>query len=255
MLDKLKEIYYEWNQQKITFENFDSYIEITTPFVDMHHDYIQLFLSKENNQYIISDDGYTINELDMLGIDIKKSKKRKEFFNSTLKIFGVSFNNNTDELYVSFTPITEYPEKQHRLIQCILRVSDMLLTSRNTVISIFTEEIGEFFDNNEIIYTDGLSFTGISGKTQNFDFVLPRWKKRNEKLIKAINNPSSDSYVEPLFSWLDIREIRSNSDYIILANDTNKPLTESFLSPFNNYSVEVLAWSKRNEWVDKFKIS
>ncbi|GER75151.1 DUF1828 domain-containing protein [Weizmannia acidilactici] len=80
MIDELLRTYNEWNQKKIAFENFDSFIAITTPFVDMHNDYIQLFLSKEKNQYIISDDGYTINELSILGVDIKSSKKKEKNF-------------------------------------------------------------------------------------------------------------------------------------------------------------------------------
>lgn len=256
MVDDLRKIYDEWNQKKIVFENFNNFIEITTPFVDMHHDYIQLYFYKQNeNEFVITDDGYIMNELEMLGIDIKSSKKRSEYLNRTLKIFGVSLNVNTDDLYITFDNINDYPEQQHRLIQCILRVSDMLMTSRNSVISIFTEEITSFFEDNDVPFSSGLNITGVSGKAQNFDFVINRFRKRNEKLIKAINSPSPDNYVYPLFSWMDIKDIREKADFIILANDTNKPISDKFITPFKNYSVEVLAWSKRNEWVKQFQIS
>ncbi|GER71895.1 hypothetical protein BpJC7_31980 [Weizmannia acidilactici] len=185
---------------------------------------------------------------------LRVQKKRKEFFNITLKTFGVNFNPNTEELFSTFDNVNDYPEAQHRLIQCVLRISDMLLTSRNTVISIFTEEISNFFLENGVFFSEGPSYVGISGKTNHFDFALPRSKTRNEKLIKAINSPSGDSYVEPLFSWLDIKDARKNSELLIIANDTNKPLSDSFLGPFKNYSVDVLEWSKRQEWVTNLKV-
>ncbi len=255
MIDQLRKLYNDWNQQTIQFEKFDSFIEITTSFVDMHHDFIQLFLTKEEDFYIITDDGHIINELDMLGIDIHNTQKRKEFINMSLKIFGVKLNKNTNELYVTFQNINEYPEWQNRLIQCLLRISDMLMTSRNNVVSIFTEEISSFFLDHNILFNEGPSFIGVSGKSQRFDFSLPRSRTRNEKLIKAINSPSSESYREALFSWLDIKSTRINSDFLVIANDNNKPLTDGFLEPFINYEVEVLRWSDRNKWVDNLRIS
>ncbi|HHY74094.1 MAG TPA: DUF1829 domain-containing protein [Bacillus bacterium] len=253
MIDQLKMLYNEWNQKKIEFEDFSSFIEITTPFVDMHHDYIQLFLTKENNTFIISDDGHILNELEMLGIDVKKTQKRKEFLYICLKTFGVKIDHATNELFVSFENLIEYPEWQHRLIQCLLRISDMLLTSRNTVISIFTEEIENFFLDKGVLFNEGPSYTGLSGKTQHFDFSLPRSKTRNEKLIRAINVPSADSYVSPLFAWMDIKDVRKNSEFIVIANDTKKRLTKSFLEPFHNYSVDVFKWSEKEEWVENLK--
>lgn len=256
MIDNLKKVYDEWNQKKLILENFDGFIEITTPFVDTHHDFIQLFLTIEGEKkFKITDDGYTLNELEMLGIDIKNSKKRNDFFKTTLKTFGVSFDEKSDELYVSFNNVNNYPETQHRLIQCMLRISDMLLTSRNTVISIFTEEIALFFEENNVLFIDGSNFIGTSGKPQNFDFVLPRSKKNSERLIKAINAPASENYRDSLFSWIDVKDVRKKAEFVVLANDTNKPISENFLSPFRNYSVEVLAWSERKKWIEKLKTS
>lgn len=252
----LKKLYNDWNNRKISFESFDKHIEITTPFVDIHHDYIQLFfIKKSDGRYSLTDDGYTVNELEMMGIEIRTSSKRREFFNTTLKIFGVDFNDATSELYITFKNITAYPEKQHQLIQCMLRISDMLLTSRNTVISIFTEEIAKFFEQNEILYVQDSGYIGVSGNSQNFDFVLPHFKKRNEKFIKAINTPKSDNFVEPLFSWIDVKSTRQNVDFIVLANDSEKPVPDKFIRPIENYSGMVLSWSKKNEWINSLKTS
>lgn len=126
MIDNLKKAYEAWNNQCLVLENFNGFIEVTTPFVDMHHDFIQLYFIKEsNNSFKITDDGHILNELAMLGIDIKNSQKRSDFFQTSFNLFGVKYNEKTNELFVAFSNVRDYPEQQDRLIQCLLRISSM----------------------------------------------------------------------------------------------------------------------------------
>lgn len=98
---------------------------------------------------------------------------------------------------------------------------------------------------------------GKTGNQINFDFVLPRFKKKKEQLIKAVNTPTADNYSLSLLSFLDIREAgsRDDAEFIVLANDVNAQIADKFRTSLQNYVIEVLAWSKRKEWIDKLKIS
>ena len=254
MIGEMKLLYDDWNKNQLNLTDHGDFIEITTPFVDMHHDLLQLVFTKEsNNDYKISDDGYVLNELELLGIDIVNSEKRRDFFETTLRIFGVKLDKGTRELSVVFGSLSEYPKRQNNLIQCLLRVSDMLLTARNTVMSIFPEEVASYFDEKDVFYSEDIGFTGQTGNQQSFDFVIPRMRKNREKIIKAINNPVKDSYKQPLLSFVDIREVKNKSDFIVLANDMNKPIADTFRSSLVNYNIRVLAWSERETWVDEFR--
>lgn len=221
----------------------------------MNHDYISLFFIKQGDHYKLTDDGYIIDELSLLGIEIDKSEKRSQYFRRTLNIFGVSYDPTTLELFVRFHSLKEYPEMQQRLIQCLIRVSDMLLTTRNRVISFFTEDITQFFLDQDIPFIDSVSYVGKTGRSQSFDFALPKSKKREPKLIKAVNNPTSDAYREPLFAFMDIQELKSDHQFIVLANETNTKISDRFLEPFQNYNINVLQWSKRYCWVSDLKSS
>lgn len=254
MINDLKKLYDEWNKKIMKFKEHEDFIEIQTPFVDMHNDFIHLYFIKNKNHYILSDDGHVLNELNMLGVDVKNTPKRKNYFETKLRIFGVSFNDTTEELYVSFDDISEYPHKQHNLIQCIIQISDMLLTSKNNIIRIFTEEITRFFDENDIIYTPNLGFNGKSGNQQNFDFVIPHRKQIKEKIIKAVNTPSSDNYRNVIFPFIDIQEIRRESEFVVLANDINKQISEKFSVSCNNYGIKVLPWSDKSRIIDYLKV-
>lgn len=62
-VEKMKKIYFDWIDKKIQFtpSKTNNYITITTPFLDMYNDYIELIVFKgRDTQYVISDDGYIL---------------------------------------------------------------------------------------------------------------------------------------------------------------------------------------------------
>lgn len=253
---QLNSLFDQWNKKHLSFKRQEDFIEITTPFVDMHHDLIQLFFTdkKINEPYILTDDGYIINELKLLGVDVTNTKKRKEFFEITLRSFGVEYNRKSDELYVTFDALEEYPRKQHLLLQCIIKISDMMLTSRNTVMSIFTEEIKVYFEEKNVIFSPDLGFMGKTGNQQTFDFVIPHTKRSNEKLIKAVNKATSNNYMNTLFPFTDVQSVRQNVEFLVIANDSNSSISEKFQTSLTNWEVKILPWSTREEWVKDLMI-
>lgn len=126
LINQLNSLFDHWNKQNLTFKSYKDFIEITTPFVDMNHDLIQLYFTdkSDNVPFKLTDDGYIVNELKMLGIDVKNTKKRKSFFEVTLRSFGINYDGNSSELFVTFDSLKDYPQKQHNLIQCIIKITD-----------------------------------------------------------------------------------------------------------------------------------
>ncbi|WP_139993655.1 DUF1829 domain-containing protein [Kurthia sp. Dielmo] len=246
-IDQLNQIYSKWNQENIKLVDHGDFVEIITPFVDNHHDLLHVVMYHKDNQIVISDDGYTLNELKTYEIDYKKSTKRQEFLNQTLNSFGVKISLDS-ELLITINSLEEYPTQLFRILQCIIRISDMMLTSRTNITSIFFEEVSNLFEDYDIRAISDVSITGKTGNANQFDFIIPRSKKKVEKIIKTINNPTKEAYKSPLLSFLDIKENRSNSEFIVIANDDNK-IDKKFLTSLANYEIEVLRWSKKDDWV------
>lgn len=255
MIDQLKNEYINWLNKEIKLEKFDHFIEITTPFVDMHHDSISLFLVTQTNDYKLTDDGYLINELEALDIDIKNNARRRKYLKQTLKIFGISYNKDNNELYVEFDNIKKFPDIQHRLTQCVIRVSDMMMTSFNRVLGFFTEDIANYFLDNDVGYNENVGFVGKTGQNQIFDFVLPRKRNVKPKLIQAINDPKTNAYKSPLVSFFDVQNSKADHDFIVLTNDVTNKVSEKFTEALTNHGINVLPWSKRNVWIDILKSS
>lgn len=55
--------------------------ELTTPFLDIRNDYINIYIEPYEDGYIISDDGYIQSELQLLDKDIKQLKTSFNIFN------------------------------------------------------------------------------------------------------------------------------------------------------------------------------
>jgi len=182
---QLKTAYMNWLNERITIHDLDGVFQITSPFLDVNNDRLQIYVIPEGDSLKLSDDGHVINELEISGCSIFDSKKRIEILTFILNKFGVERNGN--ELFIRAT-IDTYAQKKHFLLQAMLSANDMFMTTRSNVGGIFSEEVEKFLLEKDIRYSDNISFIGKSGFTHNYDFVIPKYRNTPERMIKAINN-------------------------------------------------------------------
>ncbi len=245
---RLVDDYVEWLRGKIKAKDIEGYCEITTPFLDRHNDHIQVFVSQSENGMRISDDGYILSDLEMSGCDLSKPN-RKKTLETIIRGFGVNEDNGV--LYVD-SSVENFPQKKHALIQAMLAVNDMFMTARGRVASFFIEDVSHFLDNHDIRYTSNKGVTGKAGFSHKFDFVIPKSKKYPERLMRAINNPSRDTATSLIFAWTDTEENRSkDSQFYVMLNDKEKPISSEILSAFHKYGVKTLAWSEREKYANE----
>ncbi len=240
------DIYLNWLRENITTTEIQDYTEITTPFLDNHNDHIQIYVKQENNNFILTDDGYIIGDLLMSGCEIN-SVRRKELLDTIINSVGVKQKN--DELFVEAT-LENFAQKKHMLMQAMLSVSDMFMLSQHRVMSVFLEDVENFLNSNEIRYTPSAIFSGKSGFSHTIDFVIPASKKQPERLIKAINNPTKDRTQNILFSWSDIRDFRKQgTSMFVFLNDYEKEVRPDVLAAFKEYNISPVLWSQRQSSV------
>jgi hypothetical protein len=243
-VQKLLEQYQQWLKDKTSLRQVKDWIEITTPYLDRHNDYIQIYVRRENGSFIITDDGYTIEDLRLSGCELE-SRKRKDLLNLTLNGFGVKIINN--ELLVHASPDT-FALRKHNLVQAMLAVNDLFYLSVPMVASLFLEDVTSWLDLSEIRYTPKVKFTGKSGYDHLFDFVIPASKKQPERILQTINRPSRNTAQVVAFSWIDTKEVRpANSRAYAFLNDSEHAPTVSVLDALKNYDVSPVFWSKREE--------
>jgi Domain of unknown function DUF1828 len=119
-IQKLLDRYNAWLRESNNLREIGDWVEITTHYLDRHNDQIQIFARRENGQFVLSDDGYIIRDLESSGCTLA-TPKRQELLKMALNGFGVKHNH--DELLVTATP-ENFPLRKHNLIQAMVAVND-----------------------------------------------------------------------------------------------------------------------------------
>lgn len=91
--DRLVETYLAWLKDTTTLRQVDDWIEITTPYLDRHNDYLQIYIRRQNDNYTLTDDGYILADLERSGCNLN-TPKRNALLTMTLNGFGVQLDNN-----------------------------------------------------------------------------------------------------------------------------------------------------------------
>lgn len=241
-IEALVEKYRDWLKDKTVLRKVLDWIEVTTPYLDRHNDYIQIYIKPLNGGYILTDDGYTIDDLEMSGCSLE-TPKRQGILRTTLNGFGVKLENGALTVHAT---ADNFSLRKHSLLQAILAINDMFFLASPIVASLFHEDVQTWLDNKEIRYTPNVKFSGTSGFDHMFDFVIPKSRFQPERIINAINNPNKDQVLASAFAWVDTREARPADSYAYaLLNDTERNVSTSVFDALENYDIHATPWSKR----------
>ena len=239
--------YTSWLQDQISISEFNGICEITTPFLDRHNDFLQIYLVENKNTLLLSDGGYILSDLKFSGFELN-TEKRIDALETILRGFGIKRKNN--ELFVEAAR-KDLAQKKHLLIQAMLAVNDLFVLAQPSILSFFLEDVEAFLNTNEIRFIPKISFTGLSGYSHYFDFAIPKSGKAPERLIKAVNTPSRNNISSLIFSWNDTKNSRDKDSLAIaILNDQEKNISEESLIALQSYEIKTIFWSNREKEVD-----
>ena len=243
-LQNLMDNYWVWLKDKTVLRDVNGkWVEITTPFLDRHNDCLQFYIKKEGTGFILSDDGYTINDLISSGCLLDNSQKRQMLLRQTLTSFGVQMEG--DVLQIHASP-DNFPLRKHNFTQAILAINDLFYLASPYVENLFFEDVTQWMDASEIRYTPKVKFSGKSGYDHMFDFVIPKSQRASERIVQALSNPKKESAEALVFKWLDTREIRTtDSRLFVFLNDTNGAISTTVVEALKNYELTPILWSQR----------
>ena len=240
----LLERYWTWLQDRTHLREVGDCIEITTPYLDRHNDYLQIYTKRINGGFVLTDDGYILDDLELSGHEIDSSK-HKAVFEEVLNGFGVRSNGTALEVEAS---TENFPLRKHNLVQAMLAVNDLFRVVSPTIANFFCEDVASWFDLSDIRYTRNIKFTGKTGYDHHFDFIIPKSKTQPERILQAINRPSRDTAERVVFSWADTRDTLSYEveAYAIL-NDSERMISEEILDAIRRYDMRPVPWLGREE--------
>jgi len=244
-INQLLDNYIKWLRDNTVVKQIETnWIEITTPHLDRHNDCLQIFAKKTGNGYLLTDDGYIISDLINSGCPLDKPR-RKETLLTTLAGFGVELMDNI--LCVNATS-NNFSQKKHNLLQAMLAVNDLFYLASPHIESFFKEDVANWLDISDIRYTPKVKFVGKIGYDHLFDFVIPKSRRKGERIIHTLPNPHKNSAENMVFKWMDTKETREqNSNLYVFLNDINDNISTSVIDAFENYNIKSILWSERDK--------
>jgi len=244
----LVEQYFSWLKAKTAWREINGWTEITTPYLDRHNDYIQIYLRQEGDEWELTDDGETLSDLAQSGCELD-TPRRKALLNTTLNGFGVHLANGAITVKAKQD---SFPLRKHNLIQAILAVNDLFYLARASVESFFFEDVALWMDTADIRYTQRVKFSGRTGYDHLFDFVVPKSRRAPERILRVVNNPVKDQANAVILSWVDTKEARpSDSVAYAVLNDRERAVSDGVIDALRNYDITPLPWSLREQFQER----
>jgi hypothetical protein len=248
-IQRLLNDYNAWLKDKTALRQIDQWIEITTPYLDRHNDYVQIYVKRDNGGFVLTDDGYTIDDLEQSGCKLE-SRKRQDLLKMVLNGFGVQMDGKSLQVHAS---PDNFSLRKHNLLQAMLAVDDMFCLAAPMVTSLFYEDVVAWLDLHDIRFIPKARFTGKTGYDHLFDFVIPKSRQQPERLVQTINRPARETAQAVSFAWLDTRDVRAaDSRAYALLNDSEQAVPSGVIEALRNYDVRPVLWRQieqvREEW-------
>ncbi len=244
---RLIDAYVNWLRKGLEIEQLEGACELTTPFLDRHNDHLQIYAERRNGGLLLSDDGYTVADLQTSGPDLD-TPKRRQAFETILNGFGV--RAEAGELVVDASETT-LGQRIHSLLQAMLAVNDMFVLAQPRFASLFLEDVRAFLDDHEVRYSENVKLAGRSGYDHLITFLIPRSRSQPERLVQAINAPARNTVGSYLFTLADTRALRGDEarTYAFL-NDRDREVG-GVVEALDAYSVVPARWSERERYAEE----
>ncbi len=256
-IEKLIQSYHQFLKDKtVVYENQNTgWHTISTPFLGMFNDTVELYCQLKDNKIFLSDDGRTLNSLELLGVNFNKSAKRKEIIDQIALNYGITIKESK-EICVEATEKT-FAQKKHNLITAILEISDLYYLAKTSNSSVFREKVQIYLDELDMIYTPQFIAKGSTGLEFTFDFQIA--SKKSEIVIKAFNTLNQLHLSNFLFGWDDIRETRQKVTGkrlhgLAIINDIERDTKLEHLDAIASKNADFILWSEKSNASSRAKL-
>ncbi len=250
-MKELIQSYLNWLNQKFSIQEVNGFFEINTPFVNHVNDYIQIYVKQnENGSYLLTDDGETISNLELGGLEINTASRKREL-EIILNGFGVILKNNKE--LTALADAKNFPKKKHNFLQAILAIDDLHVLSQPRAEQFFLEDVILFLQKNEVRFSQNIVLQGRSTFQHKFDILIPSSSSFPERIIKVIPNPKKQNVIPYLFAFEDTKKERNNEGIMIL-NDIEHSIASDVFQAISEYNIFEMTWTEREKKENRLRL-
>ncbi|MCV3742398.1 DUF1828 domain-containing protein [Lentilactobacillus hilgardii] len=224
-------------------------LRVNTPFTDPFGDSISLMITQNDSLYTVTDQGYTLWNLQLQGVDLKdKHSHRYKNLISVLKRNNAVLSKNNQ---ISKTgDRSDLPQVISDLTQTIIQVSDLIYLNRTNTRSVFLDDVSTYFNSqtSRFSFLKGMSMQGQSNLKYNIDYIFNT--TINDREFVNVYNNLSKSLVEQLIGiWMDTIHYReSHNQENVPFNIIVPQVAESqkkFVDSLSMHNISVIPFNDR----------
>lgn len=248
-VQSLLDRYWFWLQGNSDLRQLDDSVEITTPYLDRHNDYFQIYATQDRDGFLLTDDGYVLADLEMSGLEIAKARQHPAF---QAALGGLDVQVSDENVLQVRTSPADFALRTHSLVQAMLAVNDLgclvtpALPSKQRL---FRKDVTAWLDDSGIRYSPKRKFDGKSGFQHEFDFVISESEQQPERLLRVAAAPDRKTVEALVFALRDLPagHAPERRAYAIL-NDTEKTVPERVSGAVGENGWKPVPWSQRAEF-------
>ncbi|MCH8949573.1 MAG: DUF1828 domain-containing protein [Chloroflexi bacterium] len=221
-------------------------IRVITPFLYPDNDLIEVFVEEPSSTRIrITDLGETLRHLQVQGLDVSASPKRRHMVETIAAGTGVDVGRG--ELYKEGT-VTDLGNLLFDVIAAARGVSDLILTSRSYEPAVFNQEVARYLRENQIKYEEKTPLTGQSGKVYKVSFRAVRMNRYLETL-----SPNQSAGLQPVVNrvfrmWFDCNGQLTPERKVSILNDIDFEWRQPEVALLGRVST-ITYWSRRDDLI------
>lgn len=233
-------------EQSVSISDDDGDCRITVPFERADRDAITLWIQKQGDEYVITDEGETYGYLYLSNINLDQSR-REQRLSSTKKRYGL----DSAKYEVKLT--TDSENLGFRLldaIQAVQSISYLAYTRRQYTQTDFKEEVGDYLEGKGYQLERNVDVMGDS-EPHRVDYHVHSHKPTYLDALHAEDVSTAKSMAErTAFKWIDIQANNPDVTTISVLDDESGEYNEEAVKILSNYSDRYIPWSTRGTLVD-----
>lgn len=257
--DDIGRKYIQWLTENHSFKDIsDSFIELQTPFVDAFGDSISLLIQKITpTRFYVTDQGYTVWNIEAHGIDLSKSNsRRKQLMHSIAKFENVEISDEKEICKSSNQSALN--QTIHEVTQAVVKIANLALTNRKNSSAIFYDEVSNYFQENKktlFTFTKGMYMPGRNNILHKSDYTF--FVDEGPKYTKMYNTINKNTHDIILGIFTDTNDFRSENEglFSIIYNGRDSSTNMELIEGLQKHSIEVVDFYNKEEVINSYGIA
>jgi hypothetical protein len=235
----------------------NNHINVDTPITDPFGDSISLMIHRDGDSYTVTDQGYTIWNLEVRNISVKNKKtRRNQILHSIVKFENVKLSKNNEIFQVG--NVKSIPQMINDVTQAVLKVSNLAFSNVTNTKKMFIDDVHEYFDSNKSFnYLAGLKMGGKSNLTYEIDFLFNHKDGKND--IAQVEDSLSKGIVEKtigiFFDTEDFRMKNKSASYSLIVPSLKTDNDFNLANSLNSHNIQVVEFSNKDKIKKRYEFA